>query len=209
MKNPYLQCRRPQFDSWVGKICWRRDRLPTPVFLGFPGGSAGKESVCSVGDLGAIPGLGRFLEKGKATHSSILAWRIPWTVKSMGSQGVGQDWVTFTFTLVSSREGRLTKTNLGGGMDHEHETHIPPYLAGLGTSLHLPQNDKWTNQLLSQHWILVNSLQVYPSERSLKYAENLAQNGPKNLFKLFWTICPSNFIFFVQWSQELYLLHFW
>ena len=34
----------PWFDSWVGKICWRRDRLPTPVFLGFPCGSAGKES---------------------------------------------------------------------------------------------------------------------------------------------------------------------
>ena len=29
----HLQCRRPQFDSWVGKICWRRDRLPTPAFL--------------------------------------------------------------------------------------------------------------------------------------------------------------------------------
>ena len=29
------------------------------------------------------------LEKGKATHSSILAWRIPWTVKSTGSQRVG------------------------------------------------------------------------------------------------------------------------
>ena len=28
-----LQCRRPQFDSWLGKICWRRDRLPTSVFL--------------------------------------------------------------------------------------------------------------------------------------------------------------------------------
>ena len=27
-----LQCRRPQFDSWVRKICWRRDRLPIPVF---------------------------------------------------------------------------------------------------------------------------------------------------------------------------------
>ena len=37
----------------------RRDRLPTPVFLGFPGGSAGKESSCKVGDLGSIPGLGR------------------------------------------------------------------------------------------------------------------------------------------------------
>ena len=31
------------------------------------------------------------LEKGKATHSSILAWRIPWTIKSMGSQRVGND----------------------------------------------------------------------------------------------------------------------
>ena len=51
--------------------------LPTLVFVGFPGGSAGKESACSVGDLGSMPGLGRSLEKGKATHSSILAWRIP------------------------------------------------------------------------------------------------------------------------------------
>ena len=36
---------------------WRRDRLPTPVFLVFPGGSAGKESACNAGDLGSIPGL--------------------------------------------------------------------------------------------------------------------------------------------------------
>ena len=48
------------FNSWVGKIPWRRDRLPTPVFLGFPCGLAGKESTCNVGDLGSIPGLGRF-----------------------------------------------------------------------------------------------------------------------------------------------------
>ena len=37
-----------------------KDRLPTSVFLGFPGGSADKESDCNVGDLGSIPGLGRF-----------------------------------------------------------------------------------------------------------------------------------------------------
>ena len=43
----------------VGKILWRRDRLPIPVFLGFPCGSAGKESACNAGDLGLIPGLGR------------------------------------------------------------------------------------------------------------------------------------------------------
>ena len=38
------------------------------------------------------------LEKGTATHSSILAWRIPWTVYTMGSEGVGHDLLTFTFT---------------------------------------------------------------------------------------------------------------
>ena len=45
--------------------------------MGLPSGSEGKESACNVGDLGSIPGL------GKATHSSLLAWRIhglysPW-----------------------------------------------------------------------------------------------------------------------------------
>ena len=42
--------------------------------LGFPGGSNGKESTCNAGDLGS----------GMATHSSILAWRIPWTEKPSG-----------------------------------------------------------------------------------------------------------------------------
>ena len=44
--------------------------------MGFPGGSDSKECSCNVGDLGSIPGLGRSLEDGMATHSSILAWRI-------------------------------------------------------------------------------------------------------------------------------------
>ena len=57
--------RETGFDPWVGKICWTRDRLPTPVFLGFPCGSAGKESACNVGDLGSIPGLGRSPGEGK------------------------------------------------------------------------------------------------------------------------------------------------
>ena len=39
--------------------------LPSPVFLGFPGGSAGKESTCNAGDLGWIPGLGRSPGEGK------------------------------------------------------------------------------------------------------------------------------------------------
>ena len=54
-----------------------------------------------------VQSLGREdpLEKGIATHSSILAWRIPWTVEpgglwSMGSQRDGQDLVTNTFTFI-------------------------------------------------------------------------------------------------------------
>ena len=47
-----------QFYSWVRKIYWRRDRLPTPVLLGFPCGSAGKESACSAGP-GFHPWVGK------------------------------------------------------------------------------------------------------------------------------------------------------
>ena len=50
-----------------------KDRLPTPVFLDFPGGSEGKDSACNMRDLGWEDPL----EKRMATHSSILAWRIP------------------------------------------------------------------------------------------------------------------------------------
>ena len=53
------QCRKTGFHPWVGKIPWRRERLPTPGFLGFPGGSDSKESACIAGDLGSIPELGR------------------------------------------------------------------------------------------------------------------------------------------------------
>ena len=52
------------FDSWVRKIYWRRDKLPTQVFLGFPSGSAGKESAHNAGDLGSILGLGRSPREG-------------------------------------------------------------------------------------------------------------------------------------------------
>ena len=63
---------------------------------GFSGGSAGKESP-AVRETW-VPSLGWEdpLEKGKAPHSSILAWRIPWAVKSRGSWRVGHGWSTFT-----------------------------------------------------------------------------------------------------------------
>ena len=52
--------------------------------MGFPGGSDSKESACNAGDPGLILGQEDPLEKGMATHSSILAWRIPWTEKPGG-----------------------------------------------------------------------------------------------------------------------------
>ena len=47
--------------------------------MGFPDGSDGKEYACSAGDPSLSPGSGDPLEKGMATHSSTLAWRILWT----------------------------------------------------------------------------------------------------------------------------------
>ena len=55
-----------------------------------------KASAYNAGDPGSIPGLGRSLEKERASHSSILAWKIPWTeepdrIQSMGLQRVGHN----------------------------------------------------------------------------------------------------------------------
>ena len=50
-----------------------------PLFIkDFPGGSDGEESAYNTGDWSSIVGSGKSLQKEVATHSSILAWRIPW-----------------------------------------------------------------------------------------------------------------------------------
>ena len=61
------------------------------------------DSACNAGDPGLIPGGEDPLEKGIATHSSILAWRIPWTeepggLQVIGSQRVGHNCVPNTHT---------------------------------------------------------------------------------------------------------------
>ena len=77
-KLPAMQ--ETQFDSWAGKIPWRRDRLSTPVFLGFPEAQLVKNLPAVRGTQVGSLGWEDPLEKGKATHSRILAWRLPWTV---------------------------------------------------------------------------------------------------------------------------------
>ena len=72
------------FLGWEDPL--EKEQLSTPVFLDFPGGSDSKEFACNVADLGSIAGLGSPLEEDMATHSSILAWRIPWTEQPGGLQ---------------------------------------------------------------------------------------------------------------------------
>ena len=68
---------------------------------GFPGSSVVKNLPANAGAMDSVPGLGRFPGKGNGYHSSILAWKIPWTedpcrLQFMGSQRVGHDWATET-----------------------------------------------------------------------------------------------------------------
>ena len=61
-------------------------------------------------------------EKGKATHSRILAWRIPWTLQSMGSQRVRHDWATFTYHFPGNCG--IMKRNQLGKLTFQRQTFI-------------------------------------------------------------------------------------
>ena len=102
------------FDSWIGKICWRRDRLPTQIFLGFPRGSTGNESACNAGDLGSIPGLGRSPGEGNSyplqypcLENSLYS---PWGPKELGMT----EWLSLFHSLamcLSSSEKCLLRSS--------------------------------------------------------------------------------------------------
>ena len=88
-------------EGSVGRWIW--DQL-APLIGNFPGGSDGKESACNTGDPSLISGSGRSPGEGMATHSSTVAWTIPWTeepggLQSLEFQRVRHDWVTNTVHL--------------------------------------------------------------------------------------------------------------
>ena len=93
-----------RFSSrWVWDGSWFDDfsifggLIGTP---GFPRGLTGKESTCNVGDLGLIPGLGRFPGEGNGNPLPYSGLENAMDyIKSMGSQRVRHDWATFTFTF--------------------------------------------------------------------------------------------------------------
>ena len=100
LPNPGIKPRSPalQADALLSEPPGKNLYIITLTKLNqsYPGHSDGKESACNTGDPGLIPGSGDPLEKGMATHSSILAWRIPWTeelgrLQSTGSERFGHD----------------------------------------------------------------------------------------------------------------------
>ena len=71
-------------SGWRGKI---------NTWFYFLGGSNGNVSAYNGGDPGLTPGSGRSSGEGNGTHSSILAWEIPWTEEPVGLQSMGsQTW---------------------------------------------------------------------------------------------------------------------
>ena len=77
-------------------ICLSRNIL---IISGFLCGSAGKESACNAGDLGWIPGLGRSPGEGKCGSLQYSSLENSMGCTVHGSQRVGHNWVSFTFTV--------------------------------------------------------------------------------------------------------------
>ena len=103
----------------------------------------GKEFACNAGDVGSIPGWERSLEKEMATHSSILAWRIPWLeelgrLQTMGAQRVRHDWVSKALSLSFLRK-RAT-SGPGGGPEASTSEGKRGKLAGVEKILLTSQN---------------------------------------------------------------------
>ena len=127
------------------------------INIGFPGGSDGKESACNAGDLCLNPRLGT---RGSCSnHSSILAWRIPWTeepggLQCIGPQRVRHGWATNTFTSankysISTSPLPYISMNVwqGGMFINIHEGNC----GQLGTTMHLVIIIRCTHFSLSRY----------------------------------------------------------
>ena len=99
-KESACNAENSSFDSWVGKIPWKRDRLPTPVFLDFPCGSAGKEFTCNA----RIPGLGRSHGevKGYPLHYSFLENSMDCTVHGVSKSRTWLSNFHFSYMLAGT-----------------------------------------------------------------------------------------------------------
>ena len=119
--------------------------------VGLPSGASGKEPACQCRRCKrrGIRSLGWEdpLEKGVVTHSSILVWRISWTeepgrLQSMGSQRVGHDWVTNTFTFIFLRTIYI------------QTQHPAQHLMGFTNSLTPIHGPSWSSSTLGKECLM-------------------------------------------------------
>ena len=98
--------------------------------MSIPGGSDKKESALNAGDPDSIPGQEDTLQKGMTTHSSILAWRIPWIEQPSGLQSTGSQRVRHKVNKCLPKEvssSSVTGTQVG------HTTHLLPFSVSCST----------------------------------------------------------------------------
>ena len=122
-KESACQCRRLNFDPWVGKILWRRKWQPTPVFL--PGKSHGPRSL-----VGYSPWGRKESDKTGRLHF-LLHWLWLWLYRAFDSVVVVQSCLTLLNPLDCSTPGyptldhllELAKTHvhwIGGAIQSHH-----------------------------------------------------------------------------------------
>ena len=99
-----------EIEEVIDSLTWKYLLYLYYLGMDFPSGSMVKNQPVKEGYTGSYPGLGRSPEEwnGNPTHSSILAWEIPWREDPgglwfMGSQRVGHDWATDWSDMISSK----------------------------------------------------------------------------------------------------------
>ena len=185
------------FNSCIRRIPWRRDRLPTPVFLGFPGGSDGRESTCNVGDLGLIPGLGRSPGGGQGNLLQYSCLENPHRQRSLvGYQSVGCKELDMDVWQHSTGWNMLCQPSL------ENRRYLAGWAVVLRACLSVSEGHKLITMVLepvlNRAWVSLPAWFVVILDQALLHVYGFSTHGVEFLFLLLdWAFA------FVEGSPEL------
>jgi len=99
---------------WVGEFPWRKERLPTPVFLDFPGSSEGKEFACNLGDLGLILRLGGFPPGRQGSPLQYYCLENPHGQRSLASYRSAESQIRLSYEAQHSATLEIHMSHMGG-----------------------------------------------------------------------------------------------
>ena len=156
------------------KLFWKDLKQLCNIF-GFPCCSVGKESASNVGNLGWEDSL----EKGKATHSSVPPWRIPWAVQSMGLQSVRHDWGTFTLTFYQ-RSVQFSRSVVSDSLRLHESQHARPPCPSPTSGVHSDScpSSQWCHPTISSSVFPFSSCpQSFPASGSFPMSQLFASGG--------------------------------